>query len=800
MEPVDILTEPQLRLNIYKETDTNFVTNIEILKRLNALQSQGFLTQAQVLSLEGAIEVSKELYSGIKRRKQFVSHINGHINPGLKTIIDNHEVYTDYLMEDYPSDIPIEELRYFDKNNIRASALYEFLLTYIGHDWYEDFTGTYEELEEIRENQIIKRFGNRIDQNILVISKTGDMNKYREAMDDFGSRLVIGAKSVDRPTNLKDDFSSLDYERNAAYIAETREYLLPLFKKFDVPFYEDIEQLITDLEKDIEQREYAEDIAMKNFVYDFEDHRREDWKEHLEWMIEFLSQNPDMREIMGLKIAILMHDHTDRSQLIHRFLSQMGIDYGEDPFAMEGIAEEYEAPKPPTSPDLAFYATGIAIASSEYDKWSARRRRDPESYSYIEDPNIRARIHEINDRENKAEWNFNQLRESGLLRYIANPVVSMDEILEILEWDIEGMLISVAEKLHNLENPTKLSNGENNAAYQWKIAQELLFYTPLLEIGGLRSLAQHVEGKVNEFLYADILEEEPWIKEEYNRNVEFFEKYGNTIQRVMNSSALITPYTGVVTMNLKSFGSFLKKISLQREEYKGKIDPNKIKIGDAIRCNIIFSGPNDINEEVTMDDLFGMYGILAREFLEGLNKSIPEMTFTNSHPLGNNPIVVRSPEAMYHTISPALLPEMPHEHKSTKAFVGIQNYIMAVPKYTRKSSRDARGDTFYMELQAVSAQEHYDNIFGPESHLEYTLRDKFKMDTSTIDLKALTQGILERVYKYRISPRNAMYLSERSRRELVDRGYCKETDLDELIKPDSELTQEQVLQQLVFID
>lgn len=763
---------------------------------MTTLEDQGFLTASQVISLEGAMEVSKELYSGIMRRNQLVSHINGHINPGLQTIIDNHETYTDYVVQDYDRNQFPEDLRYFDKNNIRASALYELLLTYIGHDWYEDFEGSVEELEEIREKQIVTRFGKRLDRNILVISKTGNIKTYVDAMGTLGSRAILAAKSVDRCTNLRDDFGSLDHNRNIAYVHETKQHLMPLFRLFKVPFYSDMEELVGDLETDIVQRQYAEDISMKNFVYDFDSDRRTDWREHLEWMVNFLTAHPDMPSTMGGKIGVLMHDLTDEHDLIITFLRQMGVGVENTPFGPEKDWKGEESWEMPTSPDLAFYATGIAISSSKYDEWSARRRKDPNSYLHIENLNIRSTIEEINDPMNKAEWSFSDLKESGLLRYAANPIVSMEEIMEILEWDIEGMLISVAEKLHNLQNPPLLQGGESNAAYQWKAAQEILSCIPLLEIGGLRSLAQYAEGKVNEFLYADLLEAEPWIREEYDRIVEFYGIYGGRIQRALNSIPLITPYTGVVAMNLKSFGSFLKKIYLQREEYKDEIKPSDIKIGDAIRCNIIFSGPNDIRGSITMDSLLGMYSILSEECLSSLNSSIPQMVFSNEHPLKGDPIVVRAPQEDYTSVSAYVLNSLNHRHKETNSFKGIQHYIKVVPKYPSDPSADS---TIYIEVQAVSTTDHYNNTVGPESHLEYTLRDKFKMKTSQLDLQTFTEAVSQRVSHYRVSPRNAMYLSARSREELVKRGYCDESDLKRLRKPELAITDQKLLERLIFI-
>lgn len=719
----------------------NLVPNSEVYKEFIRLSEEGYLTQNQVLSLREAMNMSKYIYSGIARREEYRTQLNGHINLGVLQITRNNEAYSSYtrlvipttdreFIEDMKS-----QIRVFSEDYENTNGLYELLLTYIGHDWYEDFQGSEEELNFLKYT-VKQKFGERIHSNIETLSKVKgvDMNEYSDKLRSSNSRVVVAVKSIDRRKNLEDDFGGINWKRNRAYLAETKQSLLPIFEAYRVPFLSEFKSLVDDLEIDIYSREVVESVVKRMFIENENiERRRSDWREHKERMIEELKVRPELRGNMGIKLAILMHDDIGDINLTRSFLQH----FDDIRSRLQSLDESYDIDfykrVIEKSQELALFSVGIALSASKYDDWSVERRKDINSYQ-VEDK-TREHIKEIN--ESKVEWTFDQIRGCGLLFVTANPF-QPDKSMEILAYDIEGLLVASLEKLDNLQNPPKIKGNNNeggiNSAYQWKTIQELALLLPLLEIGGFNSLVQYSNGKIYEYQYAQEIDLIPEIRRQYDEQVELFRRYEKLIQRLINSNPL-TPDSGVF-INIKSFGSVVRKVFEQMEEHGLGIE--EITIGDIIRATIIFE--EDLNVE-KLGSRYDEWYLKLRKMGVEVN-----MKFEHSHPLGKEPKIMRGPIDSNQEIDGYAM-------SYRRYFTSIQNYLKVV------FDELVKNNSMRLEIQAVTQEMHFENTFGRGSHLLYELQRKWGVMMDEDDLLNFIKNVLRRTYTYKISPFGSMILS-----------------------------------------
>jgi hypothetical protein len=457
--------------------------------------------------------------------------------------------------------------------------------------------------------------------------------------------------------------------------------------------------------------------------------------EHAERMIDRMTRL-GLRPTVGMVGAIYFHD------LIERIYAS-GYDKEELVGIVTSLAKSF--------PSKVAYSVGIALATHQLEG-DFRSLRDISNYRHLFDEKSveesEQRINNIIDiYQGHVFMNEDALRKASLLRVEPTPPAT-DKLLRILDTDIEALLILALEKIDNFSNPPYL-DGEPNAAYKWKAAQELLYLQPLLEIGGFTYLAQTVRGLALEFLYSDTEGLEKY-KTEYEAYQGYYMRNGALMVHEMRKTQTVDSTT-VIVSSLKEFGSYLEKLSREKNE-------NEV-IGDVMRFKVIFQESDRITNMYQVADFL-------REFIARFSNDHPSTRMQIEHPRKadkGRSIYIRSIEKV-----PAdLLRIVPEAIGKVRRKVVKPGKFESIQAYFRVEGLEEFPDGMYFEIQFENVEQFENSLLGVDSHILYKLIEGKVLKRVTKKDVAHLEDVFDRVAQYRISPKGRTYLSKKAYESLL---------------------------------
>lgn len=728
----------------------NFVTPQEIAMQLDQLVGSGEITEDQKYQIRFALEISSEIHTGAYRRDKFRPYLLGHVPPAVKLAIENRQELVDFIAAE---EIPLERVNRDQEHTevSRQQVLTNLLLTVMGHDWYEELGKSEEKLgvqnsrlPGLREN-IAKALGIEIDSNIGLLTKPSmklfDHKKDRNAayfdqLVNSGNRTVLVTKLIDRIVNHNDDFgvgvNEEDFERYKSYITETEENLLPWFVNYGPQqLVGRFASLLGELKTDVSEN--------SDFLFELEQNlspllqqERTDgttrW-EHAQRMIDRMI-GLGLRPTVGMVGAIYFHD------LIESIFTG-----GDDKVELVGIITNLAK----SFSSKVAYSLGIALATNQLEG-DFRSLRDISNYRHLYDEKkveeSEQRINNIVDiYQGHIFMNEESLKRASLLRVEPAPPAT-DKLLGILDTDIEALLILALEKIDNFNNPP-IQNGEPNAAYKWKSAQELLYLQPLLELGGFTYLAQIARGIALEFLYSDTKGMEKH-KERYEAYQEYYMRNGALMVQEMRRTQVVDSTT-VIVSSMKEFGSYLEKLSREKNQNE--------TIGDIMRFKVIFQESNRITNVYQVADFL-------REFMSRFSNDHPGVTIQISHPRQSDKgrsIYIRSMEK----VPVDILRIVPEASGKVRRKVVKPGRFESIQAYFKVEGLEKFPEGLYFEIQFENVEQYANSLLGVDSHILYKLIEGKVLDRVTKEDAAHLEEIFDRVTQYRISPKGRTYLSKK---------------------------------------
>lgn len=736
----------------------NFMTPEMAFEDLEELETRGELHPQHVNILKGMINLSQGYYGLARRRDEFRSTLIGHILPGVGFIVKNKERVLDYyrmraiVKGEYTSDSEIQSQEY----------LFRTLALFIAHDWLEDARG---EIVDDIPRQLAHLFGPEGESNELFASLWLDLNaitkpakngnkdqnrdmeyaiQLREASD-----VVAMVKLIDRSINHFDDYGSIYSERAIRYINETNEYLIPFFKSkglehtsLYIGFVASIILLQLDLQASesvySELEVKAKEEARLEKLYD----KRPDAWRHVERMLavlEGMHKELQIKPTQGFRLAILIHDIVgntlDGTSPHDRNL------YGRFNKLLE------------KNPKLVSYAIGVARSAHALEQISEELRVDAIDNFTRRDvkgtmgrdgmqndvsPRQKELLKKVYENEEITKDEFEEIRT---LRPVTPPP---DKLIRALDQDIEGVVLLAIEKLDNIENPPEY----DKFGYTFRAASEILYFiVPLLQVGGMNTLAQTLRGKALEKLSSEEnLVEAEKIYDSYNR---LYNNFLPELAEDIYSLNIVTADTSITT-NRKAMGSIAR--SIEKGEYEGTMPD------DIVRLRVVF--PDLSESELLRSTVSVLRELIANAVSQKyINQGVRALTIEHPDPNKRN----NSVKFMggFEDIG---------EHEISGLMDGIVSDDQLSVRPNKNNYRSinvkckiemADGTVKYIEVQLAKADWHFENSLGKAAHVLYK---QGVQEPSIEDVHALKEIYIRHLI-YWLLP-NAYVLSEESVREI----------------------------------
>lgn len=750
-------------------------TSGQISESLEMLLENREISPFQYMQLEKAVRYSEKIYTLNPRRDGFRNHAVGHVFPNVENIIRNRGEVVAIVKDE------VAQLR-FNPQDMGASqeqrSLYASILLMLGHDWYEDYMGAAP--REVFKEQVKRDFGEDIHNIIEILTKPdkgaySDIERdqvYYQNLTTCNSPLVAIIKLLDRNSNHNDDFGVYDFDKVKDYCTDTEQNLLPWFEEMLTGprkiFVDELTQTVEKLREDADESEAlfrVSSIIAEAFLKE----KRSDgttWVEHSERMIKRL-KSLGLRKTLGFTDAITLHDLIDLD----------GEQVTVAPAIRDALSDLLRV-----SPEKAAYSIGIALGAKKLEAIMTGYLRNVHLSYSTQDENVRDRLNNLYSPRQKMPMSFDELGE--MVDY--EPVIATEVMQEMSEWDIESLLVLVLERLDNLEHPVQYQQpieGKrilmDDALYQWKTAQELLFLHPLLEIGGFRDLASVVRGKAFEFLLQGKKISEQ-AEAEYKENKRFMKEYKERI--LLDVLAVDHGQRVIFRHREKELGSTEKKMF----DSARKKEPTEV--GDHLSMRFIYDDPSF---PYTLDSIINIANQTTNQIRAGLKRHLERFSGAGKEVRVEieNPRPDRKHRGIYlKTANQNCLSAAEVRSQSLQRQIGNVNLdkveIETVGPddfeysqfYVKITGVPGFAKPIYIEVQLVSKESYERGTVGPAAHHVYKINqglDDIKKGGSeeeqkqTFNISKFDQFVLLKLFKrfaaYRSSYRAHLFLSQNGR-------------------------------------